>query len=130
MTNGNKIIVLVIVFLTGGLLGYFLLPEQIVTVVKEVQVVKYYKASKVETRPDGTTIATNVDSGSTTDENTYSKTETNVKRFTVELGGMTNKSVYTHFQGSMWGPIVIGLHVNYLPSDKKMTAGAGIGVRF
>lgn len=115
----KRIGILVIVFVGGCLVGYLLLPSKpskVITGTKTVEVVKYYKADQVITKPDGTTIATNVQSTEHSNTQEYSKTEINNKRYALEgsyLVGSTSRAAQTQLIYNLTSSLGVGVGVHY-----------------
>ncbi len=55
-------------------------------------------------------------------------TETNMKKFGVEGGLLSDKDYYVHVTGDLWGPIFLGFQGETGQHDSKL--GLGLGIRF
>ena len=116
MTNLSKVIIIIVVMAGCFCAGYFIMPSKVVTVTKEKQVVKYLKADRIEYKPDGSATAFNVNSGSTTNESEYSKTEINAKKnllmFSIPLTQRID-SFTIHYGRDIWGSAGIAIGTDY-----------------
>jgi len=56
-------------------------------------------------------------------------TETNVKKFGLEVGATTDKAVYVHGTYDVLGPVFIGAETQKMINSDHISAGVGLGIR-
>ena len=57
-------------------------------------------------------------------------TRTNMKKYNLELGYTSSEKLYLHSSYNMWGPVLIGAHVDGKTGATDMSAGLGLGISF
>jgi len=153
MKNGTVFLICLACLVGGAVLGYYLLPQKIITKEitseedkKTIEHLKTIIASNTkehtvtvtsngvvttttdrQTVQQATTVADRVDA-STIRVSSRERTEINPKSGAIEIGGMLDRSIYFHASTTIFGPIVAGVHANYLPNDRKTTIGFGLGL--
>lgn len=119
----NKYVQLLFVLVIGIVLGYFYKDEKIMT--KEIIKKEYVKGKIVKVENNGI-ITTTTDFTSTTDTNSFEKTEINKKRIGIQAGYLVGHSSQA-FQASILTDIVnnigIGLTYQYNINSKNSMAG-------
>lgn len=119
----NKYVQLLFVLVIGIVLGYFYKDEKIIT--KEVIKKEYVKGKIVKVENNGI-ITTTTDFTSTTDTNSFEKTEINKKRIGIQAGYLVGHSSQA-FQASILTDVInnigIGLTYQYNINSKNSMAG-------
>jgi uncharacterized membrane-anchored protein YhcB (DUF1043 family) len=64
------------------------------------------------------------------EELTSKTTRTNIKKYNMELGYTSSKKVYVHSSYNLWGPVLVGAHVDSRTDATNMSAGLGLGISF
>lgn len=133
MNHGKTIIGVVVAFALGALLGYYAMPTKTVEITKEVQVVKYIKAQKIEQKPDGTIIATGdatlADNSHTSE---WSQTKINEKSFMIMpliAISQDNKGFGLMAQKDFIGPIGLGVG-GMVTTSRQLYGMVGVSLRF
>ena len=126
----NKWVQFIIVGLVCFFCGYLFIPTK--TVIQTKETVKYYKAKQVIYKPDGTVIASGVDSGSTSNE--YSKTEINKRSmdFLISYGrdlDLNTNSVGGIFIFEPYSKILVGGGYSRGLTTKSNTVSVVAGFR-
>lgn len=126
----NKYVQIVILCVVCFVIGYFYKDEKIIT--KEVIKKEYVKGKIVKVESHGVTTTT-TDFTSSTDTNSFEKTEINKKRIGVQAGYLVGHSSQA-FQASILSDVInnigIGLVYQYNITNKNNMGGVLIQARF